>query len=86
MNKDWGRKTKSYAKARREALVRDNYKCRFPNCKRKATQVHHIIRYSDSIYLMWSVGNLISLCYKCHKKIQGKEIHYIRMFCDILNG
>lgn len=81
-----GRKTVSYRKARLAALKRDKYKCKFPGCKKKATQVHHIIRFADSPYLMWSVCNLISLCYTCHKKIWGKEKYYMLLFFEILNG
>lgn len=80
---EYNRTTKEYRTARLAALRRDKHKCKFPDCKKKATQVHHIVRFADSPYLMWDVNNLISLCTGHHKMIYNKEIYYITLFSDI---
>jgi len=57
------------------ALIRDNFKCQNPKCKKKNVrlEVHHIIPKEeggkDSIY------NLTTLCEECHKKAgEGKIV------------
>jgi len=80
---DYGRTCISYKKARMEAMQRDKHKCQFPNCKRKGTVVHHIIKYASSPYLRWNVSNLITLCKKHHWQVYGKEDQYIILFSDI---
>ncbi len=44
------------------------------NCKRVATEVHHIIPFDEdpSKELQWS--NLMSVCEHCHKKIHKRHI------------
>lgn len=80
---NYNRTTREYRLARLNALRRDKHKCKFPNCTKRAAQVHHIVRFADSPYLMWDVNNLISLCKEHHKMIYNKEIYYIKLFSDI---
>lgn len=72
----------TYKKAVQDALDRDDYTCQmcFKKMARKYLEVHHIIRYSDSISLRSEVSNLITLCRKDHKSIKGKEKHYVMYF------
>ena len=55
---------------RKAAIIRDNYKCQEcgkSNCK---LEVHHIQarKYSGAD----TIGNLITLCFTCHQKTEGK--------------
>jgi hypothetical protein len=65
-------------------LIRDNYTCQ--KCGRKdcILEVHHItpkrLGGNNSIY------NLITLCNKCHKKVNNKEELYIKQFYQIIKG
>jgi 5-methylcytosine-specific restriction endonuclease McrA len=83
------RDTKTYKIIRRNVLIRDKYKCQYPGCKsrtRKWLQVHHIIPYARSSSLISTERNLITLCWRHHKSIQGKEMHYIMLFAEIIKG
>ena len=51
---------------------------------RKSLQVHHIIEYAKSKALREELSNLITLCYNDHKKIKGRERHYVEMFKEIV--
>jgi len=61
-----------FRKMRKIALEMDNYscvECGRQNCEEryyhnKSLSVHHI----DGNYLNNNLSNLITLCYKCHKK------------------
>ena len=69
-------------------LKRDKHTCQMPGCNcryRKKLEVHHIIRYADSVNLRHEVGNGITLCKKCHYEIRNKEKHFIEMFMRIIN-
>ena len=46
--------------------------------------VHHIIRYADNEELRTDVDNGITLCYKCHKKIFGKEKEFEEYFKQLI--
>lgn len=68
----------SWRPQRRKALNRDGHMCK--NCKKfetngKEPQVHHIIRFNDfgvERHLEANnLSNLITLCDKCHKKIEN---------------
>lgn len=73
-----------YKEFRAKVLARDK-RCKFPGCKRtKYLQIHHIVRWSDSPALRYSVENGIALCPKCHKKVKGKEHLYAELFIDII--
>lgn len=73
-----------YEKVRKEVVKRDKGKCRFPGCKAKGREMHHIIPYSRSAEMRLESKNLIMLCKKHHKQVTGKEIHYMGMFLDII--
>jgi 5-methylcytosine-specific restriction endonuclease McrA len=85
-NYDKSRKdyTGIYAKFRKSIRKRDKY-CQMPSCgaKRKL-QVHHIVRWADSVHLRYSERNGILLCKKCHELIKNKEHLYIELFSNII--
>lgn len=76
---------KNWRKARRKCLERDNYTCQMCGItKQELSQnpdVHHIrpIRKFDNPEDAHFVENLISLCRKCHKKIEIKQKSYARI-------
>ena len=65
-------------------LMRDDYTCQECGKKDCMLEAHHIVprrlRGSDSI------GNLITLCDKCHDKTEGKEESFIKRYQDKING
>lgn len=77
-----------YKKIKDGILKRDKYTCKLCNKKHRRSylEVHHIIPYSDSVYLRQTPDNLITLCRKCHKSIKDKEGLYIRCFQTILQN
>lgn len=69
---------------RKAVIIRDGCKCKEcskSNCK---LEVHHIKpkRLSGSNTL----GNLITLCEKCHQKTEGNEEKYMQYYFDMLNS
>lgn len=69
----------SWCSKRREAIKRDEFKCRLCSCgeDERLIDVHHItpVRYWDidsEHRKMNSLNNLISLCRTCHNKFEGK--------------
>lgn len=74
-----------YTDFRREVLKRDKYKCQMPGCKsRRRLQVHHIIRYADSVRGRLNSDNGIALCRACHDSIKDNEGHYVKLFMTIV--
>jgi 5-methylcytosine-specific restriction enzyme A len=74
-----------YKDARLKTLKRDKRTCQMPGCKsRKKLHVHHIERWSDASWLRYEVFNLITLCKECHESINGKEVHYVGLFKQII--
>lgn len=80
------RDTDEYKKWTAEVRKRDKNKCRFPDCNRRARDVHHIIRWADAPSLRYEVGNGICLCGGCHYKIRNKENIYAEMFIRIVEN
>lgn len=65
-------------------LMRDNYMCQECGKRYCMLEAHHIVpkrlKGSDSI------GNLITLCRKCHDKTEGKEEKFIQKYQEQING
>jgi len=65
-------------------LMRDNYTCQECGKKNCMLEAHHIVpkrlKGSDSI------GNLITLCDKCHDKTKGKEELFIEKYQNKIKG
>lgn len=71
--------------ARRQALTRDGYTCAM--CGRRATEVHHVVELTpDNIndrMISLDLGNLQSLCHKCHTELTAEEHGRIHADCDL---
>lgn len=77
----------NFKNIRRQVYKRDKYTCQMPSCNcrvKKYLQIHHIVKYSSSIFLRESSSNLITLCSSCHRKIKGKEEYYVTIFTEIV--
>ena len=75
-----------YKEWRKKVLRRDSYKCQMPACKRRGRrmQVHHIQKWSSASSLRYDASNGITLCWDCHKEVNGKEEIYAGLFCRIV--
>lgn len=78
--------SKRYKGWRAQVYERDRNKCQMPGCsyEGKRIQAHHITKWADSVKLRFSVYNGITLCFECHKKIDGKENAYKYIFRKIV--
>lgn len=74
----------SYKQFRLNVLKRDKFTCQMCNSKKRRLNVHHIIKWSSAASLRFDTSNGITLCSGCHKKINGKESHYISLFNEII--
>lgn len=81
---DSGRNNKEYSAWREAVKLRDKNFCKWPNCKKKAKEVHHILIYAHNPGLRTEVKNGICLCRSHHRQIKGKEIFYASMFLSII--
>jgi 5-methylcytosine-specific restriction endonuclease McrA len=62
---------------------RDRYTCQMCGYHPKQyrhIQAHHIKKWSDYPSMRYLVSNGITLCYKCHKSVWGKEEQYEALF------
>ena len=69
---------------RKAVILRDNYKCKECGKSNCVLEVHHIKakRYGGKN----NMGNLITLCSKCHQKTKGKEREYEEYYFKMING
>ena len=69
---------------RKAVILRDGCKCM--DCGKKDTilEVHHII--PKRLKGKNNLGNLITLCSKCHQKTEGKEELFIEKYQNLING
>ncbi len=66
------RKTREYAKWRRDIYKRDGFKC--VKCgDNNRLHAHHIIPFSEDESKRTDINNGITLCLKCHGKIHGVD-------------
>ena len=66
------RTRKPSAKLRRAVRERDRYRCRFPGCESRRTDIHHIIYWANGGKTR--LKNLISLCKRHHALIHDKGL------------
>ena len=67
---------KDWPDIRNKVLVRDNYVCQKCNIDNVKMEVHHIIAFAltkDNLF-----DNLITLCKKCHRKIEALEMKMLK--------
>ena len=69
---------------RKAVILRDNCKCKECGKSNCVLEVHHIKakRYGGKN----NIGNLITLCSKCHQKTKGKEREYEEYYFKMING
>ena len=92
------RKSKEMYNSKKFVLKRDDYTCALCGCfnekgkskKPKRFEVHHIVRFTDDIMNgnienTTNVLNMITLCSRCHKSINGKEELYEDYFYHVIN-
>ena len=67
--------TKHWQTLRRQALIRDEYRCQQPKCNvylqagrqgPHSAVVHHIKPHKGNLKLFFDLGNLQSVCKSCH--------------------
>ena len=67
---------------RKATILRDNCKCRMCEASECALEVHHIkpkrLGGSDTIH------NLITLCFRCHSFVTGREEQFMDMFYQVI--
>ena len=74
-----------YKEWRRKVYARDKYTCQYPGCgAKKNLHAHHIRKWAEYPLLRFDPNNGITLCYKCHKKVQNREDYFMAMFLNIL--
>ena len=66
-------------------LKRDRHLCQFPDCKEKATDVHHIRRAKDEPQLRCSTQNAVAICKPHHIEVTGKEAEFEALFTEIVS-
>ena len=66
---------------------RDNFTCQMPGCGKRGgiLNANHIRKFSEYPDLRLDVSNGITLCERCHKKINNKEKEYCVLFTEIIN-
>ena len=72
-----------YQECRRNAFERDHYTCQMCGATDKVMHCHHILRCVDYPELVCELGNVITLCEECHRKVTGHEYEYAKQFLDI---
>lgn len=80
-----GRDSPSYLRVRKEALKRDKFKCKKCGSK-KNLQVHHIKNWACYPTLREELDNLITLCKRCHLKINRSEEEWAGTCLLLLRG
>ena len=70
----------------KQVKERDENKCQFPGCtkRRFGIEVHHIVRWKDSIALRYNPDNGVCLCNKHHKMVTGQEMAYAPLFIKVV--
>lgn len=63
---------------------RDEFKCCLCNSKGVKINCHHILRVADHPELEFVLGNLITLCTKCHTLVTGRESLYEQQFREMI--
>lgn len=69
---------------RKAAILRDNYKCQECGKSNCMLEVHHIRarKYGGAD----TIGNLITLCKKCHDKTKGRERDFENRYFDMIKS
>lgn len=81
----------AWKEVRESALKRAKYRCEVCNSQgilKQAEEVHHIVKVADGTNAThYDLDNLVCVCSKCHRKIEGKNkdelIEYLLHLQDI---
>lgn len=82
----------AWRNTKEEALKRADYKCEVCNVKgitpiKAADEVHHIIKVSEgSNATHYDLDNLICVCKRCHRKIEGKNKQELIEYLEVLDN
>lgn len=68
---------------RKEVYQRDDYTCRLCNKHGGKLELHHIVPVWQNQELIDEPKNLVTLCVKCHDRIQNHEHEYAEYFCSL---
>lgn len=74
----------TYADWRAKVMARDDYTCALCGQRGGRLAVHHIKLFSEHPGKRLDKDNGITLCWKCHGSIRGKEARYERQFEKLL--
>ena len=66
------RTRKPSSRLRRAVRERDRYRCRFPGCESRRTDIHHIVYWANGG--VTRLGNLICLCKRHHHLVHDKQL------------
>ncbi len=69
---------------RKAVILRDDCKCQECGKSNYILEVHHIV--PKRLHGSNNIGNLITLCSKCHQKTEGKEELFIKHYQDMIQG
>ena len=69
---------------RKAVILRDGGQCKECGKSNTVLEVHHI--KPRRLHGSNTLGNLITLCRKCHQKTEGKEEQYMQHYFDILDS
>ena len=69
---------------RKAVILRDKCKCMECGKQNVVLEVHHIV--PKRLKGKNNLGNLITLCSKCHQKTEGKEEIFIEKYQSLING
>lgn len=73
-----------YAQWRRSVLKRDSHACCGPGPHSGKLHAHHIVTIGNGPGLIYSIGNGITLCKKCHELTYGREDLFVERFTNHL--
>jgi hypothetical protein len=77
----------AYTIWRRKVRARDGGCCQWPGCTErnyKKQHIHHIRSWAQYVELRYDVNNGITLCKLHHKTTYGNEVHFMRLFLEIV--
>jgi hypothetical protein len=69
---------------RKHVLERDNFKCKQCDKGGQRLAAHHIFPKREFPDLVFKIDNGITLCFKCHSDIRGKELQLVNKYIELI--